>query len=109
MTRSIRLIWPLAAVLCTAFVLTMEAQSPLPEQIQLQAPGAIPETATSPAGLVDETPEVWFVELTSPPTADGTSRAQTSMEKDDFRVAAGSVGLKFKERYAFDVCGMEYR
>jgi subtilisin family serine protease len=50
----------------------------------------------------NETPELWFVELASAPTADGTSLDQVRREKNDFRSAARAAGLSFAERYAFD-------
>lgn len=50
----------------------------------------------------DETPEIWFVELASPPTIEGTSLAATSAEKDRFRDALRSAGIGYRERYAFD-------
>jgi subtilisin family serine protease len=53
-------------------------------------------------GFVDETTDRWFVEMASPPTADGTSLATTRAEKAAFRSAAKSAGLRYTERYAFD-------
>lgn len=52
--------------------------------------------------MVDETSQLWFVELTSSPAADGTSPATLKAEKDAFRGAARKAGLKYSERYAFD-------
>jgi minor extracellular serine protease Vpr len=54
------------------------------------------------AGGVNETPKLWFVELASPPTADGTSKAQVKNEKAAFRAAASKAGVKYSERYAYD-------
>lgn len=50
----------------------------------------------------NETATSWFVELTSPPTADGTSLTQTKAEKQAFRQAAKAAGLVYQERRAFD-------
>ena len=47
--------------------------------------------------------DAWFVELASPPTADGTSAATVKAEKAAFRAAARKAGLGYTERYAFDV------
>jgi hypothetical protein len=52
--------------------------------------------------MVNETPQRWFVELTSAPTADGTSLATVKAEKSAFRAAAKKAGLQYTERYAFD-------
>jgi subtilisin family serine protease len=44
---------------------------------------------------------LWFVELASPPAADGTSQAVLDQEKTSFRAAAARRGVRFEERYAF--------
>ena len=53
--------------------------------------------------MIDETPSLWFVELASNPTADGTSLQTVRAEKAAFRANAGRAGLVYTERYAFDV------
>jgi subtilisin family serine protease len=50
----------------------------------------------------DETPRAWFVELSSPPTVEGTSVATTRSEKQAFRAAARRAGIRFTERFAYD-------
>src|SRR5258706_10437627 len=50
----------------------------------------------------NETPNFWFVELSSPPTADGTSVATVKAEKAAFRANAAKAGVQYKERYAYD-------
>jgi subtilisin family serine protease len=50
----------------------------------------------------DETPELWFVELQSGPTADGTSLTSVRNEKAAFRANAKKANVKFAERYAYD-------
>jgi len=45
----------------------------------------------------------WFVELSSPPTADGASLATVRKEKEAFRLAAQQAGIIFREKYAYDV------
>jgi minor extracellular serine protease Vpr len=49
-----------------------------------------------------EPPTLWFVELSSPPAADGTNLATLRNEKAAFRRAATAAGVRFQERYAFD-------
>ena len=44
----------------------------------------------------------WLVELSNPPSADGTSAAALRSEKAAFRAAAAQAGVKMQERYAFD-------
>jgi minor extracellular serine protease Vpr len=52
--------------------------------------------------MVDETPQLWFVELSSPPTSDGSSTATVKAEKAAFRANAKRAGLEYTERYAYD-------
>lgn len=54
------------------------------------------------ASINDETPQLWFVELTGAPVADGGSLPGVRAEKQAFRDGARAAGLKFKERYAYD-------
>jgi minor extracellular serine protease Vpr len=64
------------------------------EQVEATSPETR-QCAAEPASF-------WFVELTSPPAADGTSLAQLQSEKASFRAAAKAAGLRYTERYAFD-------
>jgi minor extracellular serine protease Vpr len=52
--------------------------------------------------MTDETPQLWFVELTSNPTADGAALTTVRAEKAAFRQNARRAGLVYTERYAFD-------
>ncbi|HVF62759.1 MAG TPA: S8 family serine peptidase [Casimicrobiaceae bacterium] len=56
----------------------------------------------SAAAMINETSQLWFVELTSPPTADGGSLANARSEKAAFRANARAVGLQYNERFAYD-------
>ena len=59
--------------------------------------------ASVPAGdIIDETPSMWFVELSSAPAVEGTKLRTLKNEKAAFRSAAKKAGLEFTERYAFD-------
>jgi minor extracellular serine protease Vpr len=49
----------------------------------------------------DETPTLWFVQLASAPTSDGTADARVRGEQAEFRAAARAAGVEFSERYAF--------
>ena len=68
------------------------------------APGAM---ANLPEGASVETmrtlPNTWFVQLKGAPTADGNTLANVRAEKAAFRSAATKAGIKFTERYAYDV------
>jgi subtilisin family serine protease len=46
---------------------------------------------------------LWFVELSSPPTADGTPLTVVRREKAAFRSAAAAAGISYRERRSFDV------
>jgi len=56
-----------------------------------------------PAELADNRGNLWFVELSSAPTADGTNLTKVRADKDAFRRAAAAAGIKYKERRSFDV------
>ncbi|UCD99600.1 MAG: S8 family serine peptidase, partial [Chloroflexota bacterium] len=62
----------------------------------------VPPPSAETGEMVNETPSLWFVELSSPPTADGGSLVFTKRDKANFRAAASRAGLEFSERYAFD-------
>jgi subtilisin family serine protease len=61
-----------------------------------------PAQSSPAAGPVDETPQLWFVELASAPVADGGDLATLRAEKNTFRTSASRAGLQLQERYAFD-------
>jgi minor extracellular serine protease Vpr len=67
-------------------------------QIEPLTPAPSAETGV----MTDETPQLWFVELTSNPTADGTSLTTVRAEKAAFRQNARRANLVYTERYAFD-------
>src|SRR5258706_4429121 len=62
----------------------------------------VPAPSAESGAFVNETPQMWFVELASPPTARGTSLAKVRNEKAAFRSNAAKAGVKFTERYAYD-------
>lgn len=77
---------------------------PLPVGAQDDDPPLEPLTQPPSAenGLMtDETPQLWFVELSGAPTADGNSPANVKKDKDNFRAEAKKAGLKYTERMAF--------
>ena len=49
----------------------------------------------------NESTNLWFVELSSLPTVDGTSAATLSRERSTFLAAAHRDGVRFTERYSF--------
>jgi subtilisin family serine protease len=62
----------------------------------------VPPPVTEADEFVDETPNLWFVELASPPAAEGTKDRILKAEKAAFRKAAKKVDLEYSERFAFD-------
>ena len=60
------------------------------------------QLTSTPSVPFDATPQSWFVEMPSPPVADGTSLSKTKKEKDTFRANARSAGLVYSERGSFD-------
>jgi len=67
-----------------------------PAQV-LKAPPAAPAAA-----MTDETPDMWFVELASPPLAAGGTLRNLQSDKQAFRAAAAKAGVRFTERFAYD-------
>ena len=89
----------LSCALASCAGLVLQPHSTAYAQAPAEAPAAI---SLGDSAAVDETPELWLVELSSPPAADGTPVAAVKNEKAAFRAAARSAGVKFTERYAFD-------
>lgn len=59
---------------------------------------------TTPSGASphqDETPIAWFVELASPPAADGTSIRRLDAEEGRFHLAAYGAGIDYRESRHF--------
>jgi len=86
----------LIAILLSAFAAPTMAQVVGPIEPLTPPPSA--ETGE----MLNETPTMWFVELSSKPAVDGTSLAALKNEKAAFRAEAKKAGLSFTERYAFD-------
>src|SRR5439155_1286402 len=63
--------------------------------------GAGPAPARIGGGS-NETASSWFVELASPPTVKGTSKATLKAERDAFKKSATADGVKLTERYSYD-------
>ena len=91
----LRLVTTLGALASLALALPIGAQV---TELQPQSPAPSAETGA----YVNETPKFWFVELASPPTADGTSLVTVRAEKAAFRANAANAGVKYTERYAYD-------
>jgi len=51
--------------------------------------------------LDNETPEVWFVELSSPPSVEGTAISALETEEANFRTAAAAAGIRYSEGRRF--------
>lgn len=67
---------------------------------QLEPEVAAPSAETGE--MTNETPALWFVELSGKPTADGASLNTVKAEKAAFRAEAKKAGIVYTERYAFD-------
>jgi minor extracellular serine protease Vpr len=95
MSKTLVFSMALMAVLAGALLPAVQAAEPVLPLAQLTA-----AQAGSPA---DETPRLWFVELSGSPTADGNSLAAVRAEKANFRADAKKAGLQYTERYTYDV------
>jgi len=69
--------------------------------VQRVEPAVVPLTV-SVGDVVDETPDKWFVELSSKPSVEGTKQRTLKREAAAFRSAAKKAGLQYTERYAFN-------
>ncbi len=62
----------------------------------------VPPPSAETGEMVDETPQLWFVEFGSAPTADGGSLDAVRRDKVNFRNEARKSGLQYTIRYSFD-------
>jgi minor extracellular serine protease Vpr len=60
-----------------------------------------PPPSAETGQLTAEGTNMWFVELSSAPAADGTSSSKLGAEHSAFRAAAKDAGIKYTERYSF--------
>lgn len=74
----------------------------LPESVTLAQVGPISGAGQSAAQVETSSTGLWFVELSSPPTADGGSLTTVRTDKAAFRRNATDAGISFKERFTFD-------
>jgi minor extracellular serine protease Vpr len=95
MKRTLSL-FALIAILLSALAAPSLAQDMGPIEPLTPSPSA--ETGE----MLNETPSMWFVELSSKPAVDGSSLVALKNEKAAFRTEAKKAGLSFTERYAFD-------
>ena len=86
----------LLSVLTLVLPMAAYAQDPAAEIQPLE-----PAPSNEDGQLVDESAQLWFVELASPPAVDGTSQANLTKEKQAFRADAKRKGVVFEERFAF--------
>lgn len=82
------------ALLAFGFAATVAAQQVFPLAVE-GSDGATLEA-------VNESTDVWFVELASAPAADGTDKQTLKNEKASFRALAAQARLAYSERFAFD-------
>ncbi|HEX7705099.1 MAG TPA: S8 family serine peptidase [Thermoanaerobaculia bacterium] len=77
-----------AAVLCLAIPFLSNAQP-----VDVRGAGEVP---------VNETPDLWFVELSGAPSSEGGNSRSLKAEKNAFRADAKKAGVQYAERYSFD-------
>jgi minor extracellular serine protease Vpr len=61
-----------------------------------------PAPSAETGEMVDETPQVWFVELSGAPSIEGTSSAVLKGEHDDFRHHAEDAHVEYSERSSYE-------
>ena len=57
--------------------------------------------ATEAGDAINETPNLWFVELSGAPTTEGRTRSAVDSEQRTFRANARKAGLGYTERYSY--------
>jgi minor extracellular serine protease Vpr len=62
----------------------------------------VPAPSAETGEMINETPQAWFIELSSAPLADGGKAAAVKKDKADFRAAAKAAKVQYSERMAFD-------
>ena len=63
---------------------------------------APPVGMAAPMADFEAMPNVWFVQLKGTPTGSASSKKAVLSEQKAFRDAATALGIKYRERYAFD-------
>jgi minor extracellular serine protease Vpr len=61
-----------------------------------------PGSSISAESADNETPQLWFVEFASLPSAAGGSKNAAKAERDAFSRAANAAGIRYRERRTFD-------
>ncbi|WP_305037345.1 S8 family serine peptidase [Anaeromyxobacter sp. SG66] len=82
-------------------LLALASRALADDVVALEPSGLAPSAETG--ALVDESAHLWFVELASPPTSEGSSLATVRAQKSAFRAAAAKAGVRYSERFSFDV------
>jgi len=85
-------------IMLSLLVLTLGMQTG--QEVKPVEPLKPPSTAEN-GEMMDETPALWFVELMSPPLADGGSPATLNQEKAAFKSQAKALKLQYTERFSF--------
>lgn len=80
-----------------------QQQSALPSSTQAGNGSLQAQGLNLPAAVTEnETPELWFVELSEKPTSKGGNGASIGQQKKLLREQAAAQGVKFQERLSFD-------
>lgn len=63
----------------------------------------VPQHPDAEAGeMTDETPQLWFVELSGAPVVEGGKPKSIGAEKENFRNQAQKAKIKYEERFAYE-------
>lgn len=94
-----RIVFSMLVIVFLAFSVAapVGAQSTDPV-VELMPPAPAPDGTGE---LVNETPEMWFVELAGKPTVEGASILVVDAQHNAFRAQAEKAGLIYTERYSF--------
>jgi minor extracellular serine protease Vpr len=67
-----------------------------------------PAPSAETGEMINETPQLWFVELASKPTVEGTSKAMLDKEKANFRALLVRQALYSRNAMPSPSCGMAF-
>lgn len=89
-------------LLILAIVLPVQAFSSLQGDVQELEPLTPVPIMVNDDVMIDETPNLWFVELSGRPVAEGTSVSAVNREQAQFRSNAKKAGINYKERFSYN-------
>lgn len=89
-------------LLILAIALPVQVFSSLQGDVQQLEPLTPAPIMVNDDVMIDETPNLWFVELSGRPAAEGSSISAVNREQAQFRSNAKKAGINYKERFSYN-------